>query len=81
MAKISIYLEDSQLKDLDDLVKNTTHLNKKNRSAMVGYLLQQETIKQKRKRMLEAATAVDKLNIGWSEEEEYCAIIDAEVSG
>jgi hypothetical protein len=31
--------------------------------------------------MLEAAAVVDNLNLGWSEEEQNCAIIDAEVSG
>lgn len=31
--------------------------------------------------MLEAAKALDELGLGWSEEEQNCAIIDTEVSG
>ncbi|MDJ0632838.1 MAG: hypothetical protein QNJ34_06570 [Xenococcaceae cyanobacterium MO_188.B29] len=81
MAKISIYLDDEQLKDLDDLIANSPNLSKRNRSAFFSYLLKQEVAKQKRAMMLEAAAAVDELNLGWSEEEQNCAIIDAEVSG
>jgi metal-responsive CopG/Arc/MetJ family transcriptional regulator len=81
MAKISIYLEDHQLKDLDYLVKNATYLSKRNRSALLSYLLERESAKQKREEMLAAAAVVDELNIGWSEGEQNCAIIDAEVSG
>ena len=31
--------------------------------------------------MLEAAQAVNELGLGWSKEEQNCAIVDAEVSG
>ena len=81
MAKISIYLDDERLKELDNLVENSPYLVKRNRSSLFNYLIEQEAIKQRRQKMLEAAKAVDELNLGWSEEEENCAIIDAEVSG
>lgn len=81
MAKISIYLDDNLEKDLDNLVQNNPNLIKRNRSELFNYLLKQETIRQRRAEMLEAAAAVDDLNLGWSEEEQNCAIIDAEASG
>lgn len=81
MAKISIYLDDNLERDLDNLVQNNPNLIKRNRSELFNYLLKQEAIRQKRAEMLEAAAAVDDLNLGWSEEEQNCAIIDAEVSG
>lgn len=81
MSKISISLEDGLEQDLDNLVLNHPDLAKRNRSALINYLIKQEALKQKRTAMLEAASAIDELNLGWSEEEEYCSIIDAEVSG
>ena len=81
MSKISISLEDELEQDLDSLVATHPKLTKRNRSALINYLVRQEALKQKRKAMLEAAATIDELNLGWDEEEEYCAIIDAEVSG
>ncbi len=81
MAKISIYLDEQRLKELDELVDSYPHLTKRSRSALCSYLVEQEAAKQKRQKMIEAAIAVDDLNLGWSEEEQSCAIIDAEVSG
>jgi metal-responsive CopG/Arc/MetJ family transcriptional regulator len=81
MPKISIYLDEEGLKDLENLVKSNPHLTKRNRSELISYLLKQAAKEQKRMEMLEAANALDELNIGWSEEEQNCAIIDAEVSG
>ncbi|MEM8832626.1 MAG: hypothetical protein AAGE96_25295 [Cyanobacteria bacterium P01_G01_bin.19] len=81
MSKISISLEKGLQKSLDDLVSNHPNLVKRNRSALINYLVRQEVAKQKRIAMLEAAKAIDELNLGWDEEEEYCAIVDAEVSG
>lgn len=81
MAKISIHLDEKRLKELDELVKNNPKLNKRNRSALCSYLIEQEAAKLQREQMLEAAKALDELNIGWSEEEESCAITDVEVSG
>ena len=81
MSKISISLEDGLEADLDSLVKTHPDLNKRNRSALINYLVKKEAQSRKRQEMIEAAVAIDELNLGWSEEEEYCAIIDAEVSG
>jgi metal-responsive CopG/Arc/MetJ family transcriptional regulator len=81
MAKISIYLDEQRLKELDELVDNYPHLTKRSRSALCSYLVEQEAAKQKRQKMIEAAIAVDDLNLGWNEEEQSCAITDAEVSG
>ena len=81
MAKISIYIDDELLEELDNLVKNSQSITKRSRSALCSYLIEREAAKQKRQQMLEAAKAVDKLSLGWSEEEQNCAIIDAEVSG
>ena len=81
MSKISISLEDELEEDLDSLVSNHPNLTKRNRSALINYLIRQEALKQKREAMLEAAATIDELNLGWDKEEEYCAIIDAEVSG
>lgn len=81
MAKISIYLDDYLEKDLDNLVQNNPNLVKRNRSELFNYLLKQEIMKQKRTVMLEAAAAVEDFNLGWSQEEQNCAIIDAEAFG
>jgi metal-responsive CopG/Arc/MetJ family transcriptional regulator len=81
MAKISIYLDEQRLKELDELVDNYPHLTKRSRSALCSYLVEQEAAKQKRQKMIEAAIAVDDFNLGWNEEEQSCVIIDAEVSG
>ncbi len=81
MAKISIYLDDDLLKELDCLVENSPYLTKRSRSSLCSYLVAQESVKQKRQEMLEAASAIDELDLGWSEEEQNCAIIDAGASG
>lgn len=81
MAKISIHLDEERLKELDELVKTSSNLTKRNRSALCSYLIEREAAKLQRQQMLEAAKALDELNIGWSEEEENCAITDVEVFG
>ncbi len=81
MAKISIHLDEATLQELDELVKSSPHLSKRNRSALCSYLIEKEATKLKRQQMLEAAQALDELDIGWSEEEASCVITDAEVSG
>ena len=81
MAKISIYLDDELLIELDSLVESNKYITKRNRSALCSYLIEQEASRQKRQKMLEAAKAVDELGWGWSKEEQNCAIVDAEVSG
>ena len=81
MAKISIHLNEERLKELEELMKNSPELNKRNRSALCSYPIEKEAARLQRQQMLEAAKALDKLNIGWSEEEENCVITDVEVSG
>ena len=80
MAKISIYIDDELLEELDNLVKSSQSITKRSRSALCSYLIKQEAARQKRRQMLEAAEAVDELSLGWSEEEQ-ARFIDAEVSG
>lgn len=81
MAKISIYLDEQRLKELDELVDTYPYLTKRSRSSLCSYLVEQEAAKQKRKKMIEAAAVVDEMNLGWNKEEENCGIIDAEISG
>ena len=79
MAKISIYLDDRKLEQIDKLISTNPNLN--NRSALISYLIEQETARQEKLAMIEAAKLIDELDLGWSEAEEECAIIDMEVSG
>ena len=81
MAKISIYLDEERLKELDKLVDTYPHLTKRSRSSLCSYLVEQEAAKQKRQKMIKVAIAVDEMNLGWDAEKESCAIIDAEISG
>jgi metal-responsive CopG/Arc/MetJ family transcriptional regulator len=81
MTKISVHLDSKRLKELDELVENIPDLAKRNRSALLAQLIKQAASKHKREQMLEAAVALEELNLGWNEEEENCAIIDMEVSG
>lgn len=81
MAKISVHLETERLKELDELVESIPDLDKRNRSALLARLIKQATAKHKREKMLEAVVALEELNLGWTEEQENCVIIDMEVSG
>jgi len=81
VSKISVSLEKGLEQELDELVQSHPGLTKRNRSSLINYLIKQATLKQKRIAMVEAASAIDEMNLGWSEEEEFCSIIDAEVSG
>lgn len=81
MSKISIYLEDNLEAELDELIKKHPDLTKRNRSELFNLLLTREIRSLKRTQMIDAAAALDELEIGWNEEEEYCAIADMEVSG
>ena len=78
MAKISIYLDDCRLKQIDQLVKTNPNLTNPSRSALISYLIDQEIIRQTRLNMVEAAKLIDELGLGWTEEEEECAITDVE---
>ena len=42
---------------------------------------EKEIIAQTKSKMLEGAKLLDELDLGWTKEEEGCAIIDREVSG
>ena len=79
MAKISIYLDDRRIEKLDKLISISSELD--NRSALIGYLIDQEMTRQKKLEMVEAAKLIDELDLGWTEAEEECAIIDSELSG
>ncbi len=81
MAKISIYLDDCKLEQIDQLVKTNPNLANPNRSELISYLIDQEIIRQTRLNMVEAAKVIDELDLGWTKEEEECAITDMEVSG
>ncbi len=79
MGKISIYLDERRIKQIDSLINANSSLN--NRSALISYLIEQEVIRQEKLKMVEAAELIDELDLGWSEQEEECAIIDTELSG
>lgn len=79
MAKISIYLDESKLEQIDRLIASNSEIN--NRSALISHLIEKEIIAQTKSKMLEGAKLLDELDLGWTEEEEGCAIIDREVSG
>lgn len=81
MAKISIYLDDRQLQEIDQLIKDNPYITNRSRSALISYLIEQEITKNKKQKMVEAAKLIDELDLGWSEEEQQCAIIDLEISG
>ncbi len=75
MPNISIYLTDEQLKLLDRIAENN------NKSALIASLIEQESQRQEKEAMVKAAQEIDMLGLGWSKEEEECAIIDMEQSG
>ena len=51
MAKISIYLDDHRLKQIDQLVNTHPNLANRNRSALISHLIDQEIIRQTRLNM------------------------------
>jgi hypothetical protein len=75
MPNISIYLTDEQIKILDSVAQSQS------KSAFIAALIEQEGKRKEKELMLQAAQAIDLLNLGWSETEEKCAITDMEVSG
>jgi hypothetical protein len=81
MPKISIYLDEKKLKQIEQLISDDSHLMNFSRSALIGYLIEQEVARLDKRKMVEAAKAIDELDLGWSEKEEGCAIIDAEAFG
>ncbi|MDJ0648420.1 MAG: hypothetical protein QNJ60_06900 [Xenococcaceae cyanobacterium MO_188.B19] len=81
MAKISIYLDERRLEQIDRLIETSPNLTNRSRSALISHLIDQEITRQTKLRMVEAAKLVDELDLGWTKEEEECVIIDKEVCG
>lgn len=86
MTNISIYLTEEQQKKLDILAKkglaqDLPNKAKRNRSTLIGLLIEQELNRLEVAEMVADAVEIDRLNLGWSEEEEQCQIIDLEQSG
>lgn len=79
MPKISIYLDERKLKQIEHLVNSHSQLT--NRSALISFLIEQEIARENKRQMVEAAKEIDELDLGWNSEEQECAIIDLEVSG
>ena len=61
-------------------MKNNYNLTHSSRSALISHLIDHEIIRQTRLNMVEAAKIIDELELGWTQEEEECAITDMEVS-
>ncbi len=61
-------------------MKNNYNLTHSSQRQLRSHLIDQEIIRQTRLNMVEAAKEIDELDLGWTEEEEECAIIDMEVS-
>ena len=83
MANISIYLTEEQQKQLDRLVEKKASQNsatetKLNRSTLIGLLIEKEINQLEIAEMVADAVEIDSLNLGWSEAEEQCQIIDME---
>lgn len=89
MPNISIYLTEEQQHKLDILTKKglvrdlsaSTVTTQRSRSALIGLLVEQEANRLEEAEMIDDAVEIDNYQLGWSEEEEKCQIIDAEQSG
>ena len=90
MTNISIYLTQEQQDKLNILMKKGTAKDLSNkakttiersRSALIGILIEQEIEKLMEAEMIADAVEIDNQNLGWSEEEEKCQIIDLEQFG
>jgi hypothetical protein len=91
MGNISIYLNDSQQQKLDllaskgiaeDVKKNLSSVStERSRSALVGLIIEQEYAKLLEAEMIADALVIDREDLGWSEAEEQCQIIDLEQFG
>ncbi|MEN9519868.1 MAG: hypothetical protein RLZZ381_2456 [Cyanobacteriota bacterium] len=88
MTNISIYLNEQQQKKLDALTKKGLAQEiaeniptERSRSALIGLMVEQEYLKLIEAEMIADAVIIDQENLGWSEAEESCQIIDSEVSG
>lgn len=91
MGNLSIYLNDEQQQKLDSLAKKGLAEDlqdteaqvpvKRNRSTLIATLVEREYKKLIEAEMIADAIAIDTENLGWSDEEELCQIIDSEASG
>ena len=91
MGNLSIYLSDRQQQKLDFLSKKgiaedlpnskSKTSAKRNRSAIIATLVEREYKRLIEAEMVADAIAIDTENLGWSNEEELCQIIDSEQSG
>ena len=91
MGNLSIYLNDEQQQKLDSLAKkglaedlqdaNSQISPKRNRSTLIATLVEREYKKLIEAEMIADAIAIDTDNLGWSDEEELCQIIDSEAFG
>lgn len=82
MANISIYLTEEQQKKLDILVERKLSTEaKRNRSTMIGLLIEREIERLEIAEMVADAIEIDRLNLSWNEEEAQCQIIDMEKFG
>ncbi|MEM8780048.1 MAG: hypothetical protein AAGF26_14475, partial [Cyanobacteria bacterium P01_G01_bin.49] len=87
---ISVYLTEEQQQKLDllaqrglaqDLLANTAIKTERSRSSLIALLIEQETNKLEEAEMIADAVEIDNCQLGWSEEEQECQIIDMEQFG
>ena len=90
MPSISIYLTEEQQQKLDlltkkglaqDLLSKVTIKTDRSPSELIALLVEQEINKLEEAEMIADAVEIDKLQLGWNEEEEECQIIDMEEYG
>ncbi len=90
MPSISIYLTEEQQQKLDlltkkglaqDLLSKISTKTERSPSELIALLVEQEINKLEEAEMIADAVEIDKLQLGWNEEEEECQIIDMEQSG
>ena len=90
MPNISVYLTEEQQQKLDmlakkglaqDLLANKTTKIERSRSSLIALLVEQEANKLEEVEMIADAVEIDNRQLGWSEEEQECQIIDMEQSG
>lgn len=87
MPNISVYLTKEQQQKLDmlakkglaqDLLVHTAVKTERSRSSLIALLVEQEANKLEEAEMIADAVAIDNCQLGWSEEEQECQIIDME---
>ncbi|MEM8829562.1 MAG: hypothetical protein AAGE96_09435 [Cyanobacteria bacterium P01_G01_bin.19] len=61
-----------------DLLANTAIKTERSRSSLIALLVEQEASKLEEAKMIADAVEIDNCQLGWSEEEQGCQIIDME---